>query len=204
MQSRVLISLITALFYSSIAFGQVPIVYYDFESNTDRNATVQLTPAASIAVLGNSNIAATNHSITTTSVSNSGNGVSYGGSNSGFALSRSGFTTNASSTSTDNSLDFASFNCVGFSNLTVQLDAMKADANAAQNIDIYWSTDNLTYTKATFSNNSVSTSYATKTYTLGAGANSTSTLYIKIKFSESIFTSLNVNFCVLKTMFFRT
>ncbi len=57
---------------------------------------------------------------------------------------------------------------------------MKADANAAQNIDIYWSTDNVTYTKATCSDNSVSTSYATKTFILGTGANSTSSLYLKV------------------------
>ncbi len=120
MKTRVLISFVVALFFSSTAIGQVPIVYYDFESNTDRNATVQNTPEATITRLsGNNTIQVTDNSTTTISVSNSGNGTSYNGTNSGYALSRSGFTTSNTSTNSTNFLSFSSFNCVGFSNLSI-------------------------------------------------------------------------------------
>ncbi len=174
------ILLLIVLVFSAKA--QIPLAYWDFESNTSRNTLVQTSPETRItSTFANFNRTITSPTLATVNVSNSGNGISYGGANAGFALSRRGFTTNSFSDYTDNHITFNStFDCTGFSGLSISLDAMRADLNAPTNIDIWFSTDDVDYYLADYTSNAVSSSYSTLNFTLNDIADGANTLYIRI------------------------
>ncbi len=167
-----------AVMFANIVNAQVPIVYYDFENNT--HSAIQTNPEA-FANTSSGITAALNFSNTGLSGNNgSGNGIAYGGSIAGFALGYSGFTTGASSGSAA-SINYAFFDVTGFSNLTVSLDAIRADANAPNNVDVYWSNDGITYTATTNSSNTITTSgYTSLNFTLPAAVDNSASLYLKI------------------------
>jgi hypothetical protein len=157
--------------------AQVPVAYYDFENNGARNTTVETTLQESIAGIGSPSLTATS----LTSADGIGNGVTYGGgSNTGYALGYYGFTSNASSTATDPNIKFGPFNCAGFSTLTIAMDVRGVGTQAPDNVDVYWSTNDIVYTRIVVTTAVTNGTWNTRTFTVPAGADGAATLYFKV------------------------
>jgi hypothetical protein len=163
------------LVFCKIGNAQVPIAYFDFESNAARNTTIETIIQESISGIGTPSISASS----LTSSNGSGNGNSYGGSNDGYALGYYGFTTNGSTTSSDPHIKIGPFNCSGFASLTVSVDAMRTGSRGPDDLDVYWSLDDVTYNRITTSG-SLSGSFNTRTFTVPSGADGASSLYFKL------------------------
>ena len=195
MKKIIFFCLTTVAIFSTTAYGQIPIVYYDFETNThaDIQTTVDLSASYSNDANGGTNgtvgngasISVINSLGASMSVTNSlgastgeGNGATYGGI-AGVALGYTGFAVGTTSSSSDQAIIFSNFNCTGFNNLSVSFDAKNIGLGPA-NVDVYWSTDGITYTKSTFITNAVTGSFSNINFILQTGANSAAALYIKI------------------------
>jgi hypothetical protein len=155
--------------------AQVPFALWDFETNTNRS-NLESNIESVIAGVGTPGITASG----VTLASGSGNGSNYGGSISGTATGYFNWTTNANTNpTTDPYLIFGPFTGIGFSNITVKFDVMGVGLKAPDNIDVYYSTNGVNYTKVVASN-SVTSSWNTLSFTLPAAANSVTSLYIKL------------------------
>lgn len=160
---------------ANMAKAQVPIAYYDFESNAARNTTIETSLQESISGIGTPIIT----SSLLTSSDGTGNGSGYGGSNTGYALGFYGFTTNNSTTSTDPHIKIGPFNCTGFASLSISMDAKRIGSRGPDNIDIYWSTDDVNYTRIV-ATVSIKASFESVSFTLPAGADGAASLYFKV------------------------
>ncbi|MBC7720878.1 MAG: hypothetical protein H7068_02580 [Pedobacter sp.] len=165
--------------------AQVPIVYYDFETDTHNAILTTVDLSASYSKGVNGGTSGTVGNSATISVTNSlgalngaGNGAAYGGI-AGMALGYTGFALGTASSNNDQAIIFSNFNCTGFNNLSVSFDAQSLAVGPA-NVDVYWSTDDITYTKANFTTNAITSSFSNVNFALQAGANGAPALYIKI------------------------
>lgn len=166
-------------FYAAKA--QLPIAYYDFEDNSARNTTIETTLETAVSTIGTPTVTDANG---LTSSNGVGNGAGYGGSNTGYALGYYGFTTGAGAPTAAASdalphIIFGPFTTTGLATLTLTMDLMGIGDKRPGNAVIYWSTDNVTYTRvATYP--TVGTSFATESFTLPAGASNQASLYIRV------------------------
>jgi hypothetical protein len=166
---------------SSVVFtkvnAQVPVAYYDFEDNANRNNTVETAVQEIITGVGSPSLSTSS----LTAAHGSGNGTTYSGSNAGYAIGYYGFTSNATSASTDPSINVGPFDCTGFSTLTLTFDVLGVGAQAPANVDVYWSTNNVTFTRIVPGTNTVANgTWNNRSFTLPAGANGAATLYIRV------------------------
>jgi hypothetical protein len=174
---------VICLFVALFAFvagrllAQVPIAYYDFELNSARNTTVETTVQETISGVGSPLFSIS--SLTASHGSGNGASATYGGTNAGYAIGYYGFTTNATSSATDPSIQFGPFDCSGFSTLFVTADIVGIGTKMPTNIDLYYSTNNVTYTRIA-TTTSVTTDYTGISFTLPAAVNGTSSLYLRL------------------------
>lgn len=159
--------------FSSLA--QLPVAYYDFEDNGNRNTTVETTTETAISTIGAPSV--TINSLT--SSHNTGNGLSYTGSNTGFAIGYYGFSTSGTSAATLPNVQFGPFDFTGLSTITLSADLMGIGAQMPNNVRVYWSNDNVTYNLVNVVT-TITTSFTTRTFSLGSGANNSSSIYIRI------------------------
>ncbi|MBP9739874.1 MAG: hypothetical protein KBD28_04240, partial [Chitinophagaceae bacterium] len=138
MNIRKLIFSTCCLFFSLSSFAQIPIAYYDFEDNSNRNTSVETSVETAISTIGSPTITIN----TLTSSHNTGNGLNYGGSNTGFALGYYGFSTSATSAATLPNIQFGPFDCTGLSTISLTADFKGIGAKMPNNVRIYWSNDN--------------------------------------------------------------
>jgi|GEM_PF-722865 len=167
---------VTCILICNVGKAQLPIAYYDFESNAARNTTIETTVQESITGIGSPSITATS----LTSADGIGNGATYTGTNTGYALGYFGFTSNASTTSTDANIKLGPFNCTGFSTLTIAMDVQGVGTQAPDNVDIYWSSNDITYTRINATTVVANGTWNTRTFTVPAGADGAATLYFKV------------------------
>ncbi len=173
---HVILTLLVLSFLTSKA--QVPIAYYDFEDNLNRNTTVETNIQEAVSSIGSPVL-----SVSSLSASNgAGNGTSIaygGGSNAGYAIGYYGFTTNLTSASTNPHIQIGPFDCTGFSTLSVSMDIQGVGAQMPTNVDIYYSINGITYTRINVTT-AVTNSYTTRTFNIPAAANNQSTVYFRI------------------------
>jgi hypothetical protein len=168
---------VLCLLFSNQIKAQVPIAYYDFESNAARNTTIETSIQESITGIGSPSLTATS----LTSADGIGNGATYGGGlNTGYALGYYGFTSNASSLATDPNIKLGPFNCAGLSTLTIAMDVQGVGTQAPDNVDIYWSLDDITYTRIVVTTAVANGIWNTRTFTVPAGADGAAALYFKV------------------------
>jgi hypothetical protein len=168
------------LFSSTLFFGvkaQVPIAYYDFEDNNNRNTTVESTVQESVSTIGSPVISVS--SLTASHGAGNGTFANYGGSNAGYSIGYYGFTTNVTSLATNPSIKFGPFNCTGFSTLTLSMDILGVGVQMPTNVDVYYSLNDIVYTRIVVAT-TVNSSYATRTFTIPAAANGAASLYLKV------------------------
>ena len=175
MNIRKLIFSTCCLFFSLSSFAQIPIAYYDFEDNSNRNTSVETSVETAISTIGSPTITIN----TLTSSHNTGNGLNYGGSNTGFALGYYGFSTSATSAATLPNIQFGPFDCTGLSTISLTADFKGIGAKMPNNVRIYWSNDNITYTLINVVT-AITSSFSTETFALSTGANNSSSVYIRI------------------------
>jgi len=168
--------LIALLFVGFVSKSQLPIAYYDFEDNGARTTTVETTPEAIISSVG-SPIMTINGGLSANH--GAGNAANYGGSIDGYALGYSGFTTNVTSAATNPSIQFSTFTCTGFYTLSLSFDFVGVGVNMPQNVDVYYSTNGTTWARIN-TTTAVTSSWASKTFTLPAGFNNAANGYIRI------------------------
>ncbi|MCC6635891.1 MAG: hypothetical protein IT251_10360, partial [Chitinophagaceae bacterium] len=169
------------IFMGFVANAQLPIAYYDFEDNSARNTTIETTLETAVSTIGTPTVTDANG---LTSSNGIGNGAGYGGSNTGYALGYYGFTTGSTVPTAAASdalphIIFGPFTTTGIATLTLTMDLMGIGDKRPGNAVIYWSTDNVTYTRiATYP--AIGTSFSTESFTLPAGAANQATLYIRV------------------------
>jgi hypothetical protein len=169
------------IFWASLAFAQIPILYYDFESNSnrtvfDRNPDQAINSGTFFERLNTG-------SITLTSAGGAGNSL-YGGSQ-GVAIHSNKWNVNTSSNPADPGVNAAEYyhftaNTTGFAGITVSLDVQRNhSAHSPIRLGLLWSTDSVNY----FTTSPVTlsgTTWARHSFTLPAAVENQSRVVIRI------------------------
>ncbi len=166
------------LFAASYVQAQVPITYYDFDVNTARTTGENVveqqvnTGGSSITKGGGSSI-----------TYNSGAGVYNGGNATGRCISATNWSTTAADPGTAATTYFQfTANAAGFSGMQVGFEA-QATSGAPTRVGVLYSTDGVTFAKATTAPKVVTASWQPIIfYDLPAAADNASSLTIRIYF----------------------
>ncbi len=130
------IYLLFIIFASPLIYSQVPIQYYDFELNSDRTGTGELSPEIIINLSSGS------------SLTSSSNAISYIAQGSGLAISRNNWPTALGDPGVSNA-EYIQFkaNSSGFSGISISAEAYASVLNL-NNISLLYATDGINFNNA--------------------------------------------------------
>ncbi|HZH37774.1 MAG TPA: hypothetical protein VEX65_10885, partial [Flavisolibacter sp.] len=179
MKAKVL--LLVYCLVSACAFAQVPILYYDFEDNSNR--TVQDRNPDMAINTGGTIMNRIGSGFTTSALA--GAGTLNGGFSAGLGFTSNGWPTPTTQTDPGvNATQYFQFtaNTTGFSGISVYLDAIRNGNNgsAPTRIGVLWSADGSTFFAASTSPLTPTTSYTNLKFNLPTGADNQSSLVIRI------------------------
>ena len=169
--------ILLALCFATGLHAQVPVLYYDFEANSNRGAA-EAVPEQAITASSSPLYRSAYTGLTF--MGTSGAGATYGGRN-GTGLTANKWST-ASADPGPSATEFFLFSTTttGLSGLTLSFDAVKGSNASPNKIGVTWSIDSVLFFSATTSVQSLPATYGNLKFSLPVAAENKPKLYVRI------------------------